>query len=360
MEFMVLDTDLTSIDVLDTYSSMIWTDRYYTYGDFEIYTELSLKNFQMLQKNRYIQSSESDHLMIIETRKTETDAEDGNWFLVSGRSLESILDRRIVWEQTILDGYLESQYEKILNQNIINPKDSNRKIPNFIFKKSGDSRIEEMKIQAQYTGDNLLELTVAICKERGIGFSITLNDITGNFEFQFYMGEDRSYDQILNPYVVFSPSFENIVNSNYRQSNVNLKTIALVAGEDQGSNRKTTTVDASSDKPTGINRRELYVDARDLSSDDENGNSLSNSNYIALLKKRGEEKLLDYKESNMFDGQVETTVLYRYEEDFFMGDLVQLEDEFGTESKSRIVEYIYSEDQKGINYYPTFDIIEED
>lgn len=360
MEFMVLDRNLRAIDVLDTFESMIWTDRYSSPGDFEIYTGASLKNFQTFTQNRYIQSSASNHLMIIETRKIETDAEEGNHMIITGRSLESLLDRRIIWTQTTLDGKIEGQIQKLLNQNVISPSDSSRKIPGFIFKASGDTRIDAITIRAQYTGDNLLEVIQKICKDIGLGFSITLNNETNNFEFQLYMGQDRSYDQIQNPYVVFSPSFENIVNSSYRQSNEYLKTIALVAGEDQAQNRKTVVVNASSTVPTGIDRRELYVDARDISSTDEEGNPIPVATYNALLTQRGMEKFVDYKETQTFDGQVETTILYQYEEDFYMGDLVQLEDDFGTEFKARVVEYIYSEDANGKNYYPTFEIMEGD
>ena len=36
MELLVLNTDYESIAVIDTYESFIWTDRYNSYGDFEI------------------------------------------------------------------------------------------------------------------------------------------------------------------------------------------------------------------------------------------------------------------------------------------------------------------------------------
>ena len=91
----------------------------------------------------------------------------------------------------------------MLNENVISPSDSNRKISNFIFKESTDSAITKLKLEAQYTGDNLYDVIQKICEEQGIGFKITLND-KKQFVFELYAGFDRSYDQTENPYVIFS------------------------------------------------------------------------------------------------------------------------------------------------------------
>ena len=58
-----------------------------------------------------------------------------------------------------------------------------------------------MKLEAQYTGDNLYDVIQKICEEQGIGFKITLND-EKQFVFELYAGSDRSYDQTENPYVI--------------------------------------------------------------------------------------------------------------------------------------------------------------
>lgn len=118
-----------------------------------------------------------------------------------------------------------------------------------------------MKLEAQYTGDNLYDVIQKICEEQGIGFKITLND-EKQFVFELYAGSDRSYDQTENPYVIFSPKFENIINSNYIESKASLKTVTLVGGEGEGADRRYTTVGGGS----GLNRRELFTDARDISS----------------------------------------------------------------------------------------------
>lgn len=356
MEFLVLNTKFEAVAILDVFESFIWTDRYAKCGDFEIYTSSDRQIIATLKEDFYIWTEDSEHVMIIENRKIITDVEEGNKFLVSGRSLESILDRRIVWNQILLDGYFQVQIKRLLTENVINPSDSNRKISNFIFEETDDPYILSLKVQVQYTGDNLYEAVCKLCESVSIGFKITLND-DNQFVFKLYSGTDRSYDQETNPYVVFSPSFENIIDSNYYESKAGYKNVGLVAGEGEGSARRTVVVGESASKE--LSRRELYVDARDISSTTSNGGSISTSAYDNLLRQRGDERLNENKIIQAFDGQVESTQMYRYGEHYFMGDITQLENEYGMESKVRVTEFIRSVDKDGIDSYPTFEVIEE-
>ena len=356
MEFLVLNTKFEAVAILDVFESFIWTDRYSKCGDFEIYTSSDRQIIETLKEDFYIWTEDSEHVMIIENRKIITDVEEGNKFLVSGRSLESILDRRIIWNQITLDGDFQTQINRLLTENVINPSDSNRKISNFIFEETDDPYILSLKVQVQYTGDNLYEAVCKLCKSVNIGFKITLND-DNQFVFKLYSGVDRSYDQETNPYVVFSPSFENIIDSNYYESKAGYKNVGLVAGEGEGSDRRTLVVGESTSKE--LSRRELYVDARDISSTTSNGGSISTSAYDDLLRQRGDERLNENKIVQAFDGQVESTQMYRYGEHFFMGDIAQLENEYGMESKVRVTEFIRSVDKDGIDSYPTFEVIEE-
>lgn len=357
MDLIILDKNFRKVDVLDEYESLIWTDRYHQYGDFEVYASASKDLIDKMKMDYYLQSQESEHLMIIEDTILETNVELGSHFTVTGRSLESIIDRRIVWNQTVLDGYLQGQVKKMLENNVINPVDPKRKISNFIFEETTDPVITSLKLTAQYTGDNLYEVISKICLDQNIGFKITLNS-KNQFVFKLYAGSDRSYKQFKNPHVVFSPKYENLINSKRIQSKKSLKNVALVAGEGEGSSRKTLTTGNTT--VTGLDRREMFVDARDISSTTENGGTVSESTYNQYLKQRGDERLSQNKSSEVFDGQVDTTQMYRYGEHFFMGDICQIENEYEIGARVRVLEFIYSESTNGIENYPTFDVIEEE
>lgn len=262
MDLLILDTNLEAIAVIDTYTSLIWTDRYYKAGDFELCLPASKEIFDVIKQDYYLYNKNSEHVMIIEQLTIETDTEDGNKLTVTGRSLESILDRRIVWGLKNLSGSFQNGIETLLNECIISPSKPTRQISNFIFEASEDPAITDLTLEAQYTGDNLYDIISEACEERGVGFKVVLND-NKQFVFSFYAGADRSYDQTDLPYVAFSPNFDNLISSNYVETKSGLKNVTLVGGEGEGQDRRYTAVGDIS----GLDRREMFTDARDLSSD---------------------------------------------------------------------------------------------
>lgn len=352
MEVLVLDTAFNAVGILDSYISLIWTDRYNQCSDFEITTPSDASFLNLLKPDYYLWFNRSDHVMIVEDFNTKTDVSDGNTIIFTGRSLESLLDRRIIWSQTNIDGNLQEGVKKLLEENVISPSDSNRKIDNFVFKSSEDERITSLKLTAQYTGDNLYDTICAICKSVNIGFKITLDD-DNRFVFELYCGDNRSYSQDKNAYVVFSSDYENIINSDYLESKKNLKNVALVAGEGEGSSRKIVSIGATS----GIDRRELFVDARDVSSSVDGG-TLSETEYNNQLIQRGGERMSEYKLIQAFDGEMDTSHMYSYREDYFIGDIVQIKDKNGIEYSARIIEMIFSKNTNEESNYPTFEIMD--
>lgn len=485
MDLFVLDTSLNQIAVLDTYKSLIWTERYDEYGDFEIVAPVTTEILRNLKQDYYLEHRNTNRTMIIEKILINTDVEDGNTLTITGRSLESILLRRIVWGQRTIKGNLQNGIKTLLEENIISPTKPERKISNFIFEASTDPQVTSLEIDAQYTGDVLYDVVSSLCSERGIGFRIIRNE-QNQFVFSLYCGTDRSYNQSTNPYVVFSPGFENIINSNYMESRSALKNVTLIGGEGEGSARRYTAVGNIS----GLERREIFTDARDLSSDidedlteyldfttypsqvfsdtsktfvtnslfnsaivdispfigrmlsvkipkyttttgsasgyatilvNENGEyvstlqaweiygetenrgsldtyeflipenakylytsmfsqkaiddevyygelddfecktvKLSNTEYIALLRQRGKEKLAENIDITSFEGEVEATTMFVYGEDFFIGDIVQIANEYGHETTARIIELVTSDDESGSSVYPTFSTITQE
>lgn len=352
MELLVLDTNLVSVDILDTFESLIWTERYCKYGDFENYSKASMELFTMLRPDYYLWTKGSDQVMIIEDHKIKYDAESGAHLITTGRSLESILDRRIIWDQTVLSGSLQNGIKKLIDESIISPTIGDRAIPNFIFELSTDPIITELTIEAQFTRTNLYETIVKLCTVANIGFRVTLSDVN-QFVFKLYSGTDRSYDQFINPYVIFSPKFENILNSNYSESKKPLKTVTVVAGEGEGLDRITKVVGGGA----GLSRREMYTDARDLSQTVDEV-LIPEVDYLAQLAQRGYEDLSENTLEQSFEGQVDTSQMFKYGEDFFLGDVVQIVSEYGIEAKAQITEIIRSQSIDGIDVYPTFTILE--
>lgn len=353
MELIILNKNYEKIGVIDSFKSAIWVDRFCKAGDFEIVFPINAPILSYIYEDYYLVNSESEHCMIVENIAFDSNIEEGNTVNIKGRSLESILDRRIVWTQTSIDGNLQTGLRGIFNT-AFRTAGSARMISNFYFENSTDPEITKHAAEFQSTGDCIYDLFVDICTSFSIGFKVVLTE-DNRFIFSLYAGEDRSYDQEENPYVVFSPNYENIVSSNYFTSNANYKNVTLVAGEGEGRARKTLSIGNAQ----GLHRRELFTDARDISSDVEGG-TLSLSKYNQLLRARGLEKLAQNKRITAFEGEMETTKMFVHGKDFYLGDIVQVENEYGHSSAARISEIVFSQSADGIFTYPTFEMLNDE
>lgn len=353
MDVLVLNTDFETIGIIDYYVSLIWTERYAEAGDFELYLRGDSSVFDIVQQGYYLYLKGAKMTMVIEQIEINTDVEEGNEMIITGRSLESLLDRRIIFPQTNLDGKLQNGVKKLLTENVISPTDSDRKIDNFVFNTSEDTAVTDLKLEAQYTGDNLYDTICAICASNSLGFRITLTE-DNQFQFSLYSGTDRSYDQEDNTFVVFSAKYDNLISSNYLESNKSLKTVTVVAGEGEGTDRKSTTVSCTAGAGAGLYRRELFTDARDLSTTTNSEETMSEEAYYAKLEQRGLEKLAENVSITTFEGEVENGQTFTFDTDYHMGDIVQLVDQYGREGTVRVTELVRSISTSGIQIYPTF------
>lgn len=347
-----MDENFAGVSTLDIFESLIWTDRYYACGDFEIYMPCSEKMLSTLKQDMYLYLRESEHIMIIEDIQIDTDVEDGAHLTVTGRSLESILDRRVIWNLTTLSGGLQAGIKQLLNENAISPSDPARVIPNLIFEDSTDSKITNLSLNAQYYGENLYDVICEVCESNEIGFKIILNE-SNQMVFSLYAGTDRSYEQTENPYVIFSPGFDNLLNSNYISSKKTLKTVTMITGEGEGSDKKKAVAECSNGAGSGLNRREMHTDASGISQTD-GEDTISDEAYTALLQRQGIDELAQNTRTESFEGEVSSGRTYTYGADYFMGDIVQNVNEFNIKATSRVTEYIMSQDESGIERYPTF------
>ena len=363
MVFRLLNLDFIDIHVIDIYSSFIWTERYIGYGDFELVVPPSIENLELIKENFYIWTNESDKVMIVEDIRIQTDVEIGNRLVVTGRSLESILLRRITWSDSILTGNFQAGIRQLITNNILTGANANRRIANFIFENSTDTSVTNIIFEEPVdvpVGLTLYEKIKELCYERDIGFKIIL-DNRNRFVFSLYFGIDRSYNQKYLPYVIFSPHFDNLFNSNFFLSIRDLRTVSWVGGEnprEEHRNRVFTEV-LGANSGSGIFRREKWIDASSLSSNYGREEAIPPSTYLELLRERGKNALSEATKHTAFEGGIDIDGMFVFNKDFFMGDIVQVQNEFGIERPSRITELVRSLTKSGVEAVPTFVTIEK-
>lgn len=352
MELLVLNPSFKAITILDIFESLIWTDRYYECGDFEIYVPFSEEMFLNLQPGNFIYTLDSDNSMIIEDRQIKVDKDEGSILIIKGHTLESILKRRIVWDSIALNGNLQTKLEILLNQNVINPTISARKIPNITFSYSTNPKITSLTIDAQLNKENLYDAIKKICDTKDVGFRIKFNNTISGLVFELYSYEDRSYSQNTNSYVVFSRGFENLISSDYSENSSESKNITLIESKDQNDLPITMIVGTG----TGIERREIYTDAKDLSWEID-GIPVSQPDYLLHMTQKGLETLSSKLIETSLECEIDITRMFKYREDFFIGDIVQIVSDYGVQGRVQITEIIYSHNLDGIEIHPKFKMV---
>lgn len=361
MDIWVLNKNYESIGVVDLYSAFIWTDRYQKCGDFELHVPASKEIVALVMQDLYLSIDDSDRLMIVEEVKVTTTRKNDTKITFVGRSLESILARRIIWDKVVIDGNLQDGIKRLLDENVISPTDPSRKIPNFVFKFSSDSRVTSLTANTQFWGENLYDSIMSLCKDNDLGFRV-LPQGKGGFEFELYFGIDRSYDQDVIPWVVFSPEYDNLAKSNSVESKAAVRNAALVLGEkyekkDEGGNITESgqyMAEAKLGSPSGLDRREALVSATNVSKKLEDDTEMTDAEYEEQLTSKGSEALSDTKMTKAIDGEISAVMQFVYGKDFFLGDQVEVVNHFGDEETVRVIEVIRSDDRGGYKVTPTF------
>lgn len=353
----VLDQNFTRIGIVDEFVSLIWRPAFNEVGDFELFLGASKSAVDLLQPNYYLVRSSDisvdngnttyNNVMIIKNIELITDVENGDFLTITGKELKFLLHQRIIWSMTTLTGTAESGIRALITDNAINPTDNKRKIPNLVL---GAIAGFTDTIDKQITGSYLDEAIVDICKAYDYGWDIFIYN--NNMIFILYNGQDKSYGQNTNSYVVFSDSFENLYNTDYQLISENYANTTLIGGEGEGSDRVYTTVNNSN---SGLDRFETFTDARDLSSKKDT-TTIPQSTYLKMLQERGKENLAKLQYTEGFSGEVLSDVAFKFKKDFDLGDIVTVINEYGITKNVRVISAIESVDETGTKLLPQFNI----
>ncbi len=181
--------------------------------------------------------------------------------------------------------------------------------------------------------------------------------------FDIYRGVDRAVNNRSIAPCIFSRDFENILEQSYFESINNYRNTTLIAGVGEGKDRKLTSIGNG----LGLDRFELYVDARDLQDtrqiekNDSEGNTVTEDvpipieEYYNILLQRGKEKLEECKEVQTFDSKINILGNNKYKIDFDLGDVVTLIDKkWGLRLDTRITEVEEVYEQQGLSINVVF------
>ena len=323
-----------AIGQINAYTSLMWPDKYNGYTSFELHVPVTQENSILIKKGNVLWCGDNN-AAVIEIIKADTDKDGQKTFTVKGRTLEVLLTRRIIWgTYNCVNKYSSTVMYEIVNNQCVNPSSPFRKIP---FLECAEDKQNGKKISFQRTGGEVYDALTSIATDADLGFDVLFRPEEKKFIFQVTEGVDRTNS------VIFSTDLEDILTSSYYTNDQDIKTLAYVAGEGEGADRK--YIISGDNDSRGFERRELYVDARDLQTqiadDDGNITTITDEEYNNLLNDRGAGKLAECITVETFEAKMRVIgdIQYVYGVDYTKGDKVLIQDvELGVQVVARITE----------------------
>ena len=325
--FKVDDNTFDNIGEVNQYNSLIWPDKFNGYASFELWAPITDENSEYFKKGNILWCG-GNNAAVVEIVKSTIDDNGTKTFNVKGRTLEMLLTTRIIWgTYNASNKYASTVMYEVVNQNCVNPTNVNRKIP--YLECAEDKHIGD-KISIQRTGGEVYATLNTIAASSDIGFNVLFRPKEKKLIFEVVAGVDRTIEQSKVDPVEFSTDLEDILSSSYYTNSQDEKNVALVQGEGDGASRVSQI--SGNNGLKGFNRKELYVDARDVQSEtvSESGTtiSLTPDEYKAALINRGNDKLSECNITETFEAQIRVfgDVQYEFGKDYQKGDKVTVRD----------------------------------
>lgn len=332
----VFDRDLNFLGEVDAFTSFFYIRKWHTYSEFE---------FHLAKPLPWINE---DCLIMVNNDPYRTGViryinanEDGNEDVtVKGFCLRYLFVDRTILPTTgqgydVYNTQIENIMHGLVNKNAINPVNVNRKYPHMICSAS-QNRGGTMTFQSTYKP--LMDELESLSEVSGLGTAVKFDAHNKKEVFEVLEGVDRTYDNGVNQPYIFSKKFDNVVKRNYTKSNIGHKNMAYVGGQGEEADREIVLIN---DNLSGYDRREVFIDARDIGPDSE-----------TTLADRGAVKLAEYPETLSFEAEV---LARDYRTMWDLGDIVTImDDEVGIIQNQRIIEVKETYETGGIKIEPTF------
>ena len=340
----ILDSFLKKVDILRKYTYAQYTEEFRGIGSFKI-------NVPIIEENKYLLDETEQYYVLFDTKRNgknkkilgvvdkvekEADSDYDNQYTLSGRMVQFVLKNRVIKGTFSYSGNTANFVSGIIYDNILKNKDD-RYIPISISLEDVTKLNNQCsKIDKQITGGYIWDEIEPVLEQDGLGLIIEPNIITekvidGNktnieeLSLTITLGTDRrKWNKENNVSVVFSQSLSNISRTSYTRDTTNYTNVAYTAGEGEEESRKWYEVEINSDVKSknkkGIGRRELWIDARDIQSvqDDK---TLTDKEYETLIKQRTNEKAAEATETRTYESTLtEQNKQYVFGMDYNIGD----------------------------------------
>ena len=404
MELFTYDRKFKKSEVVDEFSSVVWTERYFGDGDFELVVPLSMEMIDKLSVGVFLGCEGSPEPMIIQNMSIEKETikvtgisilpwlnnrfvrksskhEDRYWLIsptttgyantTPGWILWNIVHQMVTWDGSmVLSGYAMPHAHQLAITGLTLGRYDSSDAPVSISVPYGPLYDALREIAEAYNLGMRMAVTYTTDKVYLTVDSGVFPDIPQDYflEFTNYRGIDRTTRQTVNPPVRFSPQFDSLTNIKELQSIADQKTLvfAFAPGNPGGlatgllAGRATTVKQWEPTVPA--NREEIWsfdVRAEQVFCDDITTDSgiTTAANLTTVLNQRAQ-AVLNAKAFKVFvDGEIVPGNQFVYGADYGLGDIIEVQGNSGVIQLSKVTEFIRTQDSTGERSYPTLSAI---
>lgn len=312
---------------------------YQDVGEFELYCRASQANLKAVQKGRFVTMPNKPYIWFITSIQYTFTAGGARMISAKGYEAKWLLNKRCILTPKELQGTITTAVYGLVNHALGTVAQAARKIVGFGVD-TNDLLIDISGTQAPR--GNLLEFVNHLLKQYNCGSIVVLDG--GALKYKVFAGEVKTSS------VKFSQSLDNLLSSNYFTDDAEIATHALVVSTIDEVDY-TQAIDKGA---TGIDRAEIIVSSN-LSTkyEDTNGEEQETTPDSTLYKgwqtEEGKNNLAERITLEEINGDIDiANSNYTFAEDFFIGDMVRVQDEFfNFFANTRISKYTFKQDANG-------------
>lgn len=368
MEVLILDKLLRPIDVVDTFVSIIFTEKVADQGDFQLVTLSTPANKKRFVTNTWVTITDSKRVMVVTTVNDAVDSDGRAMLKIKGEEITRVLGARNALK-AIVGGVaptwvitdqpadvMRHIFHQICRLGTVAAADIIPFIQPAVDTLYPASTIPEpsFEIEWEQKPDSVLAAEKELAVIFDLGFRLYRDPSLSKLYFDVYAGSDRTTAQTFHPAVIFSPDLENLQNlEEFKDvsTEYNVIRVVYVYHDDVTDTDVAQTVVVSNSDltpPEGFDRRTKVLMISNVPEEI--------TDVTAYLTACGRDELMKSRPFAAFDGQVSRDSQYVYERDYFLGDLVEFQGNNGESAYMRVEEYIHVEDEQGQRSYPTLAI----
>lgn len=349
----VFTRDLYPVGPLDRISSLQWTTYFTEPGGFELWCPVDELTKERYKPGYVLWLADDDTAMVIQSIREDYDEATGLQYCIQGYSTMGYMRNRIVWGMFTNTNRASVIAQTLVNMAVITPTDTRRVIP-YVQLDPAQTVMGE-SVAFQRTGTRLDMALKELLEPRTLGWGLSFDPKARTHTFKVLQPSYRTRTNTAgNVPIVFSTDTEDFLQSAYFYNNADYRNVALIAGAGEGADRQLASI--NNETYAGFDRFELFVDARDLSDNDENLDPIDPDTYEAMLIDRGYYHMDDYPLVETFDTKLRTVgAEYVFNQDYFLGDFVTVQDKIlGITLDLQITSVTRTFDAKGYTVDPVF------